>query len=238
MPPETEEKKRTTAAWLGQHARTMARLNLLGGVLLIPLSLLAHFVTYCAFWVMFGLKLRPLLGWNLDTASLAAWVAVALLHPLYRFTNREALHRVELDPRRHRVGAWMVGHATGNPLLTVFAGPKTLMTFARMLAQFLLVAPATAWTAVRLLVRAARWSRLDIDDVAPLVHSLLKADGRVPLVELIEDRLDNADGARQTLDRLLLLDGILLLTKGPPGLSLGSELRAEIVAWKRAGLGE
>jgi hypothetical protein len=227
----TKEKKRTATEWLKVHARQQTGLCALGAILLLPLAALLHFFTYWAIWMVF---LRIGFFWAGGPAiSMAAIIALIILHPLYLWTDREELERVELDPLGNRIGAIFVARVTGYGILGAFAGPKTLMTYARMISQILLIAPGVFWTSLRLFRRAWWWHALDVDRVGKMVHCLYTEEGKVPADILLGSDIEDEDRAHSLMQQLLMIDGVLILRQNELGFSLGTDLRRDISRWRK-----
>lgn len=222
-------RKRTAGEWLKQHARQQVSLCLLGAVGLLLVSVICHYITYWAFW-MFLLRFRL---FHLDSIQLGATIALIAIHPLYLLIDRESLEKVELEPAGRRLGAIVIGRALGWGMMGAFAGPKTFLTYIRMLTQIFLIAPGVFWTAIRLIRWAWRWHTMDVERVGKMVHCLYTEETKISADVLLGSDVEDGERATSLIQQLTLIDGVLILRENELGFALGSELRRDISRWRK-----
>jgi hypothetical protein len=114
------------------------------------------------------------------------------------------------------------GHgSTINPL-----APSTAASVSKVLCDILFAAPRVVVWSLKRIGRIYKLLRLDIDGCAAVLTILYEAGQRVSYAE-IEDRVDGLD-AQTVYRQLHLVDDVLFLESDPPGLTLGSRLRAKL----------
>ncbi len=208
---------------------------MLGAVGLCLVGALAVFITFWAFYVALSGALptfgvfRPLR--NPDTLRTIAWVLVGLT-----FLGRLAFFRRQLDNYEFETGASQtislsLARVSGHSFLALAAGPKTALTFLKLLVSIFCIGPAMLHQALDLVILALGLRRLDMASCAPIMVVLYKADKKVSFSEIFR-QAPTADPSA-VLAQLQYLDGVAFRTSDPPGLSLASHLRDEIDEWRR-----
>ena len=222
--------------WLIEKVHRSSLLAILGAVGLAIAGALAVYITFWAFYVALWSWVPKAayfgLGRNQDTAKTFAWVLVGLT-----FLGRLTFFRRHLDNYEFETGSvrrtisLTSARATGHSLLALAAGPKTALSFLKLLASLLCIGPAILHQALDLVILAVRLRRLDTASCAPIIAALYKADKKVSFDELFR-KVPVADPSA-VLAQLQHLDGVVFRTSDPPGLSLAGHLREEIDDWRK-----
>lgn len=214
-------------AWIAPQLRSRRTLYLAGAAACLCAALATLWLTWwiLAYSIGFVSTMLSLpLTWTGTT--IAAWVVWALLFVAYVTTDPQRLERLEFEPVAHLQATRAVARITGSPMLAL-AGPKTASSFVKVISATLLLGPGLLATSCRLYRRAAGAWGARPEDTAELLTRLAQSDRRVPFDQLA--RTGDSDRISTTINSLLLLDGVLLRTSDPPGLSLTDSLRAEIL---------
>jgi hypothetical protein len=226
-------KPRLATEWLRQKAAATIRLSLLGSVGCLLLGLAVCWLTHWAFYVVIFLFLPRNLVFSLglpgDPRHTLAWICVGLT-----FLGRIALFRRQLEHYEFESGpsqgvAVSVARVTGQGWLALAAGPKTFLSFCKLLASLVCLGPAILQTSVTLVATAVKLYRLDAAVCGPMISTLYRADAKVPFETLFEKH-PAADPSSIVL-QLQCLDGVILRTSAPPGISLAAHLRGDIEQW-------
>jgi hypothetical protein len=121
----------------------------------------------------------------------------------------------------------MVGMVSNiNPL-----APDSAHTFVKMIVSLLFTAPRLIMAGVRRIRRAKKLKDLDVDACAAVLSLLLERGQRVSLNEVMAAFPELP--MERVFPQLGLIEGVLFLKTGQPGLSLSSDLRGEIVTSNR-----
>lgn len=109
-----------------------------------------------------------------------------------------------------------------NPL-----APDSAHTFVKMITSLLFTAPRLVMAGVRRIRRANRLKGLEIDGCAAVLSLLLERGQRVSLTDIAAALPELP--METVFPQLGLVEGVLFLKAGQPGLSLSSDLRSAIV---------
>lgn len=218
--------------WLAVKSRRTAVFTGLASSALLALGAVA---LYVAFWFFYGflrygtalLGIGNLLGAH-STCLVISGVFVGLLFLGQIAIVRKSLDHYEFETGPSQLISLSLAQATGYSFLSLAAGPKTALSFVKLLIAILGIGPAMVVEAYRQAIRSLRLFRLDVNTCAPIMATLFDADAKVPFVNLFQKH-PAADPERIVRD-LQTIDGVLFRTSAPPGLSLAAHLRDEIIA--------
>lgn len=204
----------------------------LASAALLALGAVALYVTYWFFYgfLRYGTALvgiGNLLGAH-NTCLVISGVLVGLLFLGQIAVIRKALDHYEFETGASQVVSLSLAHVTGYSFLSLAAGPKTALSFVKLLLAILGIGPAMLLEAYRQAIRSFRLLRLDVDMCAPIMVTLFDADAKVSFVDLF--RKHPAADPESIVRDLQTIDGVLFRTSAPPGLSLAAHLRDEIIA--------
>lgn len=117
-----------------------------------------------------------------------------------------------------------VGHvSTINPI-----APDSAHSYLKMLVSVLFTAPRLVMGAIHNFKRSRRLAGLDVGGCAAILSRLLESDHRVALTEIAADL--PALPLEALFPQLAEVSGVLFLKSPPPGLSLSTDLRREILS--------
>jgi len=194
----------------------------LGGLVVMGLT---FGIAYGAVWFFLVSFFTGATGW-------ALWIAIALMIALFvgnLTTSREYLETFSFTTGTASdviVSFPVLDHAsTINPL-----APDSAHSFLKMIVGLLFTGPRLIMAAVRGLRRRRRLEGLDVDGCAALLSLLLEKGQRVSLTAVASALPERA--IPRLLPQLALLNGVLFLKSGEPGLSLSTDLRREIGEWR------
>ena len=221
-------KPKSAEAWLRQRVRAGSLKYAAGSVGVMLLAAVALIVTwwFLQFYAI-GIIAR-LLGIPPAWQFVIGLVVLALLFAAGVLSDRRELETLSFSTgtfEKRPVTIYVPGvgfSSTINPF-----APDSARSFIKILAMIVCFGPRLAVESVRLLGKALRLRGVDVEGCAPVLAVLAKADGRVPFPDLAAAVPAGHDVGR-VLSQVQELDGVLLLRAEPPGLSLMSEVRAQL----------
>jgi len=234
MADEPDEMEHGTLSiiqqWLRKKAAADAAHHFLFALFLLSIGAVLLTVTFffaCAvLWVALngaGSALSEIL-WNRPLhLSLAAIFTIAALFVVFLFiesarVNRKYLTRFSRRDRwPSRSGDWTGGFVN----LLVYSDISS-----RLIADALLTGPRLvtgAWSCFR---KAGRLSRLDAEAGSRVLAVLFTRASRCSLGDLVQ--LSGVPDTGRAMSQLRDIDGVVLIHRDPPGLTLTSELRQEL----------
>lgn len=233
--PETRARKKKgppkqVVRWVQQYVRRETILCRAGAAFLLLFGLFALFLTY---WFWFGIVTIFMAGigpksWMLRFAI--AGVLTALLFVAERMSNHDELERLEVESDSGTRVAVYVARVSGYGYLSPAFSAASAHAAVKVASIILLIAPRSLMTAVRLLQRSFRMSKMDVDGCARVLTELCEASGKVTFHDLSKSvRGVNWD---QLLPLMRDILGVVFLFTPPPGLTIADHLRDEIVATK------
>lgn len=215
------------APWLEQRLRSARAAHRLGAVGLLAVAAVVLLVTfaliYAALWFTFGL--------HTESDEVILWVSLAAL-PLL-FVGNATADRRELETFSISTGTFhdrpvhidiplLGGGSTVNPL-----APDSAHSFVKMIASILCTGPRLTAAAFGVLGKVRRLGAVDVEGCAGVLAFLAAQDGRVPFAAVVP-AVPRGHDVAAVLTHLQEIDGVMLLKSEPPGLSLESDLRAEL----------
>jgi hypothetical protein len=217
-----------TESWLQKVARKSTYQYLFGGLGLVLLAAVVLLVTYWGiyFVIYFGF------GWLFPHSHGTRMWTIALVLGLV-FVGNALVDRHYLQSYSFTTGT---SHNKPVAIKNPFGGygstinplaPDSAHSFVKIVADTLCFGPRLMTAAIRLLGGAWRFSKLDVEGCAAVLGFLAGKDGRTVLPEVITAVPPGHDPAA-VLKQLHQLDGVLVLKSEPPGLSLTTDLRAEL----------
>jgi len=195
----------------------------LGGLVVMGLT---FGIAYGAAWFFLVSFFTGATGW-------ALWIAIALLIALFvgnLTTSREYLETFSFTTGTASdviVSVPVLDHhaSTINPL-----APDSAHSMLKMIVGLLFTGPRLIMAAFRGLQRRRRLENLDVDGCAALLSLLVEKGQRVSLTAVAAALPERP--IPLLLPQLALMNGVLFLKSGEPGLSLSTDLRREIGEWR------
>jgi hypothetical protein len=216
--------------WLSEKQKASTQLMALGAAGLFAASALTLFITYWVLYILFALLFAQVM-FDFAVGLWAPFVGLAVLFGLHAIVRQQELEDYKFEGGSRQTMALVAARATGMGMLALAAGPDTVMSFGKLALSILLIGPATFSAGVRLVMRAWRVSRMNVEACAPLLATLYSADRKFPFEELV--KLHPNQHPQESLPQLADLGGVIFRTSDPPGLSLSAELREEIRGRKK-----
>ncbi len=184
------------------------------------------FVTY---WFVIGFWYFVLvrLGVSADLAPFAAGTFIALLFIGNARTDRQYLSELSVTTGTFSdevVTFYLpgIGMASNiNPL-----APDTIHSFVKIITTLLFCGPRAVVAAYRYLRTGLQLMRTQIDAVANVIGFLYSRPGRVDFQTIVANVSDL--NPVKTFPQVTLIEGVLVLSNEPAGLTLGSSLRGEL----------
>lgn len=219
---------RKLAKWLDRKIDSQRKLCWLGAAVSL---LIGAVVLYVTFWVAYGViwfASTPFGDLSSTVLTASAATFIVLLFIGNATTDREYLNQLEvsLDPTRGL--KVFVARMTGNHFMLGFLDPETARSFIKVLTTLLYTGPRAIGQSWRLVDRARQLAGIPRETAAGVMALLLKKEARVPFADLLQT-FDERD-LLQLLPRMTLIDGVIVLTTPPPGLTLAPSLADEFHA--------
>ncbi|MFN0051530.1 MAG: hypothetical protein ACKV0T_05020 [Planctomycetales bacterium] len=192
---------------------------------------IALFFTYWAIYVALVRVVSLDFMFNRSMGFWGPMIGIGVLFLLQILIPRHRLENYSFEEGNSPFFASIAAASTGYGLLHLAAGPKTAVSFVKMFLSFLLIGPGLVFAAVRMGAKAYRLSRIDAARCAPVLATLYAAEGKVPYDEL-QTRHASLH-PEEWLPALADIDGVMFRLSDPPGLSLSTELREELTAWRK-----
>jgi len=216
--------------WLRKKAAADAAHHFLFALFLLSVGAVLLAVTFCFACAVLGVALNGVgsalseILWNRPLhLSLASIVAIAALFVVFLFIENARVNRKYLTgfSRRDRWPARSVDWTGGFVNLLVYSDISS-----RLIADALLTGPRLvtgAWSCFR---KAGRLSRLDAEAGSRMLAVLFSRASRCSLGDLVQ--LSGVPDPGKAASQLRDIDGVVLIQRDPPGLTLTSELRQEL----------
>ncbi len=215
--------------WLRKWAHTRALTNLLGGLGVVLAGSALVGATWGFTYLVSLFALGPWLGYH----HWLLWAAGLILIPLLFWgnnqTSREYLseYSVTVGTASEKiVSFYLAGVGTVsniNPL-----APNTMHTGVKMIADIPYVTPRVVMSGLHLFGKSHRLQQLDLPGCAAVLYVLYTARRKVSFQE-IANAVEGLDPTR-VFPQMRDIDGVLLLSADPAGLTLSPELRQTIGA--------
>jgi hypothetical protein len=218
--------------WLRKKAAADAAHHFLFALFLLSVGAVLLAVTFCCacvvLWVALngaGSAVSEILWHRPQQLSLAAIATVAALFVVFLFIESARVNRKYLTgfSRRDRWPARSVDGTGGFVNLLVYSDISS-----RLIADALLTGPrlvSGAWSCFR---KAGRLSHLDAEAGSRVLALLFSRASRCSLEDLVQ--LSGLPDPGKAASQLRDLDGVVLIHRDPPGLTLTSELRQELAS--------
>jgi hypothetical protein len=214
-------------SWLKRRQKSEALLAIVLGVVCLVGSIVILAVTWSVIHAVCLYSFHWILGYGHWSYTLVPTVLLPLLFWGNARTSREYLSKysVTTGTASDRVVVFYlprVGLVSNvNPL-----APDTVHTVAKIITDCLYVGPRVATTSIRFFAKAIRLAQMDVPACAAVITVLVRADHRMAFQEIV----DSVEGLNPvtTFPQLHLVEGILFLESEPPGLALGTKLKAEL----------
>ncbi|HEX6984098.1 MAG TPA: hypothetical protein VF170_01920 [Planctomycetaceae bacterium] len=222
----------SVADWLAERNRREAMIYAGAAAVLLFCAVLAVFGTY-------GIALGVLLALNAMTCGvwrslvvLLAFGVVAGLFVLQRQVDGDDLEPVKVDAGPRGVVALRLSRLTGNSWLMFLDNPSAdFNPVIRFGLNVLLLAPRLARLSGRMWSLSRRMRSMDVGTVGAGLDAMMQSGGRIPIGDLLQE-FPSADPQRFLSD-LTAVDGVILLSSSPPGLTIAPSLTEEFEAWKK-----
>jgi len=217
--PRKEKRSDKLRPWLADEAKRWSLVLLGGAAGLFLAAVVATYLTYNIIWfvlVFVGVSLK---------GATAEWIAAAMtvaLFPINAFTNHSRLENLQFERNPHLRLAYRLAPVFDAGWIGL-ANQKNFESFVKLVSLLVLSGPQLATGAWRCLATAVRLRSMDPAGPAKILSHLLTQDRKFTLDELAE-KFSKLDPAADILP-LTDLDGILLRTSPPSGLSLEPDLR-------------
>lgn len=222
--------------WLRARQKRKSHVHGVTGIVMLVLSLPALVLTYIGISVAYEMTVSslkntfclPIPSSALEYTGIASLVILALCFPCYLTANHEDLQDLKVstgtasDEVMHVHFGTTCG-STINPL-----APNTIRSFIKLITSVLLVAPALFLNGCSLLAKARHVRTLGFADAARVLGVLANHYHRVSYGEIME-AVPGIDPTR-TFPELARVEGVVVLSSEPPGLSVNDELRAQLQA--------
>lgn len=200
--------------------------NILGGLVLLLLGAVVLFLT---FWIVYGVTWPPIWMFKLDNNVhlIICTVFMVLLFVGNARTDREYLTEYSFTTGTfsdkvvtfYVPGAGLVSNI--NPL-----APDSMHSIVKFITNCLYTGPRAITAALRMFLKAYRFGLLDVNRCAAVITFLHGYAERVPYQQIVREVPDL--NPVHVFPQLANIDGVLFLDREPAGLSLSSELRAEL----------
>ena len=216
-----------TILWLKQKMKTEAWSALALGLLGLAGGAIILLITWIVLYAVVLNAMHGFLGCTHWSYALIPTLMLPLLFWGHATTSREYLsqYSVTTGTTSNKVVAFYLPRigvvSNVNPL-----APNTVHTMAKIITSCLYTAPRTlrwAWNSV---VKAFLMGRVDVPACAAIITVLSDAGHRLSFQE-IADSVEGMDPGK-TFQQIHRVDGVLFLASEPAGLSLGTDLKAEL----------
>jgi hypothetical protein len=221
------------ADWIAERTRREASVYTGSAVVLLVCAVLAVLATYgFAFAVLVALNAMTCGVWR-SIVALLAFALVAGLFALQRRVDGDDLEPVKVDAGSRGTITLRLSRLTGSSWLMFLDHPSAdYNPVVRVALNLMLLAPRLASLSGRMWSLSQRMKSIDAAAVGAGLDTLIQSGGRINIGDLLQD-LPNADPQRFITD-MTMIDGVVLLTSEPPGLTLVPSLAEEFEAWKKA----
>ena len=213
--------------WLKRRQKSEVLLALVLGVVSLVGSIVILAVTWGIIYAVCLNGFHWILGYGHWSYTLVPTLVLPLLFWGNARTSREYLSKysVTTGTASDKVVVFYlprIGLASNvNPL-----APDTVHTLVKIITDCLYVGPRVATASVRFFAKALRLVRIDIPSCAAVITVLARADHRMSFQEIV-DSIEGLD-PETTFPQLRLVEGVLFLESEPPGLALGTKLKAQL----------
>lgn len=216
--------------WFNEKLRRESTLCVLAAAGLLAAALLVSYVTY---WAIYVSLVFLGVGGSFEQTHNIALMVMGTLFVVSPMVNRNTLETYEFatgDGAAHRIGVARLAGAGG--LAPLAGGVQNAEAFFRFVLALLLAGPGILAHSIRMVRRAWRLARIDREWAGRLLQMMLKADRRVTF-QTIQSRTSTPD-LDTALSWFAEIDGVVVLTTDPAGLTMTPGLREEINEWRRA----
>jgi hypothetical protein len=219
----------TVADWLAFQLRHDGTIYAGAAALAMFGALVAGLVSLGFVWFVLWVGPFWVGGW---IALLLALVAVTGLFLLQRRYDGDHTEPVKVDAGTRGRITLRLSRLTGNSWLMFLDRPSgDLHPAVRFVLNLFLLAPRLFALGRQMWRRSQRVKTLDLEGVAAALDALMQAGNRVAIGDLIQEFPDR--DPQRLLGDLTSLDGVILLSSEPPGLTLAPSVAEDYEAWKK-----
>jgi hypothetical protein len=212
--------------WLTKKLTTQQRLlwiaavaSLLAGVILL----------YLTFWITYGILWFTTYWWislSHSTLMMISGLILMFLFIANATTNRESLDTIELNVGPHRDLQVVVTRTAGMGWMMAFSDAKAARSTIKMIATLLFTGPRITVHTWKLIQKAARLRTIGIANCSTVLLQAIKLGERLTFESLLDDF--SKESLPTLISDLTLIEGVVLLTSEPPGLTLAPHFVDEL----------
>lgn len=212
--------------WVTADLRSQFIWSIVGSVVCVFVGLvglyLLYWIVFFVSWRVFGDLLTT--GQSLQIFTL---ILIGLLFAAYFLVDFRKLEQMDFDQKGSLYSARAAALITGNPFLTLAAGPRTAFSSLKVVLICMLAVPGLLGLSVQLLNRAYRLSLVHAGDVGRALLIAVRADQRVSLEQAFAT--SKTLTPQQLRAQLKLVEGVIFRDDPPPGMYLTDGLRNKLV---------